>query len=92
MAMNVIYGKTTNFDMKEFPSETRIPTMYFKKADEIISNTRNYLPEELQINMVNPKGKGTSMNSLSTERTTRKTKAKQKETGIGPNETDARVR
>jgi sister-chromatid-cohesion protein PDS5 len=92
MAMNVIFTKTTNFDMKEFPSETRIPTMYFKRADEIISNTKNYLPAELQINMNNPKGKGTSINSITNERPSRKTKAKQKETGIGPNETDARVR
>ncbi|XP_011506511.1 PREDICTED: sister chromatid cohesion protein PDS5 homolog B-B isoform X1 [Ceratosolen solmsi marchali] len=90
MAMNVIFTKTTNFDMKEFPSETRIPTMYFKRADEIISNTKNYLPAELQINMNNPKGKGTAINSITNERPSRKTKAKQKETGIGPNETDAR--
>lgn len=90
--MNVIFTKTTNFDMKEFPSDTRIPTMYFKRAEEIFSNTKNYLPAELQINMNNPKGKGTPMNSLTNERPSRKTKAKQREMGIGPNETDARVR
>ena len=90
MAMNVIFTKTTNFDMKEFPTETRIPTMYFKKTDEII-NTKNYLPAELQINMNNPRGKNTTFNSIS-ERPQRKAKTKQKETGVGPNETDARVR
>ncbi|XP_003426788.1 sister chromatid cohesion protein PDS5 homolog B isoform X2 [Nasonia vitripennis] len=91
MAMNVVFTKTTNFDMKEFPSDTRIPTMYFKRTEEIFSNTKNYLPAELQINMNNPKGKGAPMNSLTNERPTRKTKAKQKEMGIGPNETDARL-
>lgn len=91
MAMNVVFSKTTNFDMKESPSEIRIPTMYFKRVDDT-PNTKNYLPAELQINMNMPKGKGTGMNSLISERPTRKTKAKQKETGIGPNETDARVR
>ncbi|KAL7294326.1 hypothetical protein TKK_0012336 [Trichogramma kaykai] len=91
MAMNVIFSKTTNYDMKEFPSETRIPTMYFKRSDEIITNTKNYLPAELQINMNNPKSKGSSMNSV-IERPTRKTKIKVKEAGIGPNETDARLR
>lgn len=94
LAMNVIYTKTTNFDMKEFPSETRIPTMYFKRADETLHNQKNYLPAELQVNMTNPKGKGSFHNTHTVnERPQRKTKSKQqKEVGIGPNETDARVR
>lgn len=89
LAMNVIYTKTTNFDMKEFPSEARIPTMYFKRTDELITNSVNYLPPELQINMTSPKGKGLHLNSMS-ERPKRGPKGKQKEIGIGPNETDAR--
>lgn len=93
MAMNVIYTKTTNFDMKEFPSETRIPTMYFKRSDDTLHNQKNYLPTELQINMTNPKGKGSFHNTHAVnERPQRKAKSKQKEVGIGPNETDARVR
>ena len=87
--MNVIYSKTTNFDLKEFPSELRIPTMYFKRADELLANNKNYLPAEMQINMSSPKGKG--LNSLVHEKTQRRKKG-QKEIGIGPNETDARVR
>ncbi|XP_017761765.1 PREDICTED: sister chromatid cohesion protein PDS5 homolog B-like isoform X2 [Eufriesea mexicana] len=90
--MNVIYTKTTNFDMKEFPSETRIPTMYFKRADELLTNTRNYLPAEMQINMTSPKGKVSLHNTHSvSDRPQRRAKSKQqKEVGIGPNETDAR--
>lgn len=93
LAMNVIYTKTTNFDMKEFPSETRIPTMYFKRTDEL-ANTKNYLPAEMQISMTNTKGKGSLHNVHAVnERPQRRAKSKQqKEVGIGPNETDARVR
>ena len=88
--MNVIFSKTTNFDLKEFPSELRIPTMYFKRADELLTNTKNYLPSEMQINMSSPKGKGLNAHSFN-ERGQRKKKG-HKEVGIGPNETDARVR
>lgn len=93
LAMNVIFSKTTNFDLKEFPSETRIPTMYFKRADELLANSKSYLPSEMQINMSSPKGKGLLHNThLGNDRPQRRTKAKQqKEIGIGPNETDARV-
>ncbi|XP_011866595.1 PREDICTED: sister chromatid cohesion protein PDS5 homolog B-B isoform X1 [Vollenhovia emeryi] len=95
LAMNVIYTKTTNFDLKEFPSETRIPTMYFKRSDETLHNQKIYLPAELQVNMSNPpKGRGSHFHHFSTvsERPQRKTKSKQqKEVGIGPNETDARL-
>ncbi|XP_034943211.1 sister chromatid cohesion protein PDS5 homolog B isoform X2 [Chelonus insularis] len=91
LAMNVIYTKTTNFDMKEFPSETRIPTMYFKRTDDLISNQTIYLPTEMQINMTSSKGKSSLNIHNVSERSARRTKGKQqKEVGIGPNETDAR--
>ncbi|XP_046415233.1 sister chromatid cohesion protein PDS5 homolog B isoform X2 [Neodiprion pinetum] len=92
LAMNVIFSKTTNFDLKEFPSETRIPTMYFKKADELLVNSKNYLPAEMQVNMSSPKAKGLLHNThMGNDRPQRRTKSKQqKEVGIGPNETDAR--
>ncbi|XP_049833683.1 sister chromatid cohesion protein PDS5 homolog B-B isoform X1 [Schistocerca gregaria] len=49
LAMSLIMSKTTNFDMKEFPSEARIPTMYFRRhEDNIFVNTRIYIPPELQ--------------------------------------------
>ena len=80
--------------MKEFPSETRIPTMYFKRADELLTNSKNYLPAEMQIDMTSPKGKGSHLNAHSmSDRPQRRAKSKQqKEVGVGPNETDARVR
>ncbi|XP_063982810.1 sister chromatid cohesion protein PDS5 homolog B isoform X1 [Diachasmimorpha longicaudata] len=91
LAMNVIYTKTTNFDMKEFPSELRIPTMYFKRADELISNSINYLPAEMQINMTSPKGKGGLIHNTNERSTRKKGKHARETVGIGPNETDARL-
>ncbi|KAH0539698.1 sister chromatid cohesion protein PDS5 homolog B isoform X1 [Cotesia glomerata] len=91
LAMNVIYTKTTNFDMKEFPSESRIPTMYFKRSDDLMSNVAvSYLPSEMQIDMTSPKGKNTLLNFVN-DKPGRRAKGKQKEVGIGPNETDARL-
>lgn len=76
--------------MKEFPAKPRIPSMYFKHLDELQVNVKNYLPPEMQISMLNTvKGKGVYGNT--TNERPRRNKGKQKEVGIGPNETDARV-
>ena len=92
IAMNVIYTKTTNFDMKEFPSKTRIPSMYFKYTEDQQTNMKNYLPVEMQISMVNTtKGKGLFSKGIIANERPRRGKGKQKEVGIGPNETDAKV-
>lgn len=34
LAMGLILSKTTSFEMKEFPSDPRIPPMYFKKHED----------------------------------------------------------
>lgn len=49
LAMSIIWSKTVNYDMKEFPTETRIPTMYFAQQTENFVNTRVFLPPELQV-------------------------------------------
>ncbi|XP_046390975.1 sister chromatid cohesion protein PDS5 homolog A isoform X2 [Ischnura elegans] len=47
LAMGLIVSKTTNFEMKEFPAEPRIPPMYFKRhEDPLFINHRIYLPQE----------------------------------------------
>lgn len=63
--------------------------MYFKRADELLANSKNYLPTEMQINMSSPKGK---LNTHTFNERPQRRKKGQKEVGIGPNETDARVR
>ncbi|XP_047482987.1 sister chromatid cohesion protein PDS5 homolog B-A-like [Penaeus chinensis] len=55
LAMGLILSKTTSFEMKEFPSDPRIPPMYFKKhEDPNFVNVKSYLPLELQVTA--PKG------------------------------------
>ncbi|XP_066979416.1 sister chromatid cohesion protein PDS5 homolog B-B isoform X2 [Macrobrachium rosenbergii] len=55
LAMGLILSKTTSFEMKEFPSDPRIPPMYFKKhEDPNFVNVKSYLPAELQVTA--PKG------------------------------------
>ncbi|XP_037070380.1 sister chromatid cohesion protein PDS5 homolog A-A-like [Pollicipes pollicipes] len=49
LAMGLLLTKTTNFEMREFPSEPRIPPMYFRKpADPNFVNGKLYLPIEMQ--------------------------------------------
>lgn len=51
--MDILLQKTVNFEMKDFPSESRISPMYFKKhEDPNFVNTRLYIPPELQVNVV----------------------------------------
>nr|XP_045585415.1 sister chromatid cohesion protein PDS5 homolog B-B-like [Procambarus clarkii]XP_045585416.1 sister chromatid cohesion protein PDS5 homolog B-B-like [Procambarus clarkii] len=55
LAMGLILSKTTSFEMKDFPSDPRIPPMYFKKhEDPNFVNVKSYLPTELQVTA--PKG------------------------------------
>lgn len=50
LAMGLILSKTVSFEMKDFPSDPKIPPMYFKKHDDPnFVNESSYLPEELQV-------------------------------------------
>lgn len=48
LAMSVIWARSTSFELREFPSDARIPTMYFAPQPEDFVNTRVFLPPELQ--------------------------------------------
>ncbi|CAK1543464.1 unnamed protein product [Leptosia nina] len=48
LAMSVIWSRATCSEMREFPTDVRIPTMYFAVQDEYFANTRVFLPPELQ--------------------------------------------
>ncbi|XP_047520595.1 sister chromatid cohesion protein PDS5 homolog B-B isoform X2 [Pieris napi] len=48
LSMSVIWSRSTSFEMREFPSDVRIPTMYFAPQSECFVNTRVFLPPELQ--------------------------------------------
>ncbi|XP_057373894.1 sister chromatid cohesion protein PDS5 homolog B-B-like isoform X1 [Daphnia carinata] len=50
LAMGLIMQKTTSFEMKDYPTQPRIPSMYFRTHDDPnFLNTKIYLPPELQI-------------------------------------------
>ncbi|XP_039299402.1 sister chromatid cohesion protein PDS5 homolog B [Nilaparvata lugens] len=59
LAMTVLVSKTINFEMRNFPTEPRIPAMYFKRMDDSIDNKKNYLPPDMQV----PKKLSPSSNS-----------------------------
>ncbi|GBP33770.1 Sister chromatid cohesion protein PDS5 homolog B, partial [Eumeta japonica] len=48
LAMTLIWARSNNFEMREFPSDARIPTMFFSPQNEYFVNTRVFLPPELQ--------------------------------------------
>lgn len=52
LAMGLVLSKTTNYEMKEFPAETRVPTMYFRRhEDSLWVNAKSYLPPDMQVRL-----------------------------------------
>ncbi|KAL0861628.1 hypothetical protein ABMA27_009125 [Loxostege sticticalis] len=48
LAMSVIWSRSSSFELGDFLSDARIPTMYFAPQPEFFVNTRVFLPPELQ--------------------------------------------
>ena len=49
LAISLLYSKTTNFELKEFPAQTQLSTLYFKthpKGENWI-NPLVYVPQEM---------------------------------------------
>ncbi|XP_067006125.2 sister chromatid cohesion protein PDS5 homolog B-A [Anabrus simplex] len=90
LAMGLILSKTVNFDLKEFPSDVRIPAMYFHSHDDpMFVNTKMYIPAELQYQP--PKKTGLSI-SMSSEKNARKARGRvvKQQVAVGINETDVK--
>ena len=50
LAMGLLLSKTTNYEMKEFPADTRVPTMYFRRHEDALwVNAKSYLPPDMQV-------------------------------------------
>lgn len=47
IAFHLIYSKSPAHDMREYPSDTRIPSMYFAPPTDGFENTHYYLPVDL---------------------------------------------
>ncbi|XP_044744637.1 sister chromatid cohesion protein PDS5 homolog B [Coccinella septempunctata] len=80
LAMGLLVSKTTNYDLKDFPSDTRIPIMYFSPQPDF-SNTRVFLPPELQYQ---PNVKATINVSMLNNDRNKRPKNKLKLEGCGP--------
>lgn len=89
LAMNILLSKTTNYDFKDYPSETRIPTMYFAPQPEHFLNTKVFLPPELQFQA--PKKTGITLSMVASEKQTKRPKGKIKPEACGPLGTDVKV-
>ncbi|KAJ8941700.1 hypothetical protein NQ318_023296 [Aromia moschata] len=83
LASGLLLTRTTNYELKDFPSETRIPTMYFSPQADFV-NTRVFLPPELQYQP--NKKTSITLSMLNSERQ-KKPKPKKPE-GCGPLGTD----
>lgn len=90
MALSLIMAKTTNYDFKDFPSETRIPTMYFAPQPDQFINTKVFLPPEFQFQA--PKKTGITLAMVAAEKQQKKPKGKLKQPeACGPLGTDVKV-
>lgn len=86
LASGLLLTRTTNYDLKDFSSETRIPTMYFMPQQDFV-NTRVFLPPELQYQ---PNVKPSITLSMLNSDRQKKPKPKKPE-GCGPLGTDVQV-
>ncbi|XP_026466131.1 sister chromatid cohesion protein PDS5 homolog B isoform X1 [Ctenocephalides felis] len=84
LAMGLILSKTSNYDLKEYPSETRIPSMYFQPQPDNFVNTKIYIPPEVQVQTIK---KAVTL-SIVPENKGIKRKAKRILVGVGPQGTD----
>lgn len=89
LTTGLLLTKATNYELKDFPSETRIPTMLFVPQRNF-QNTRVFLPPELQYQ---PNKKQTltlsMLNNENKEKASKKNK--QKNEGCGPLGQDVQV-
>lgn len=89
LAMSILLSKTTNYDFKDYPSETRIPTMYFAPQPDHFVNTKVFLPPELQFQA--PKKTGITLAMVAAEKQAKRPKGKIKPEPCGPLGTDVKV-
>lgn len=87
LASGLLLTKTTNYDFKDFPSETRIPTMYFSPQPDFV-NTKVFLPPELQYQP--SKKQGITLAMVDAEKQNKKIKKTAPE-GCGPLGTECKV-
>lgn len=95
LAMGIVVSKTSNFELKDYPAEPRIPAMYFKRPEDTnFVNTKLYLPPELQQQNIQKKGLGFTNTSINVNASIAGRRPRGRKPaipqGVGPNETDAK--
>ncbi|XP_022921243.1 sister chromatid cohesion protein PDS5 homolog B isoform X2 [Onthophagus taurus] len=85
LSSGLLLTKTVNYDMKNFPTDTRVPTMYWVPQVDL-SNSRVFLPPELQYQ---PNKKGITLSMVNADRL-KKVKSKMRSEGCGPLGTDVK--
>lgn len=45
LAMHIILQKSNNYDVRDFSSDARIPSMYYQVQPDSYQNVKNYIPE-----------------------------------------------
>lgn len=86
LALGLLVSRTTNYDFKDFPMDTKIPQLYYVSQTDFI-NSRVFLPPELQYQP--NKKPSITLSVLNHERQTKKSKTKPE--GVGPLGTDVEV-
>nr|CAI5853212.1 unnamed protein product [Callosobruchus analis] len=77
LASGLLLTRATNYDLKDFPGETRVPTMYFAPQPIDFVNTRVFLPPKLQYQ---PNVKPITLSMLNCQTDTRKKSQRLKRT------------
>uniref|UniRef100_A0AAG5DIG4 Uncharacterized protein n=1 Tax=Anopheles atroparvus TaxID=41427 RepID=A0AAG5DIG4_ANOAO len=62
IAMGLVLTRITSYDLREFPVEARIPSMYFQTQPEDFNNTRYYIPDDMYT-LTDRSGKGPAPSS-----------------------------
>lgn len=88
LTSGLLLTKATNYDLKDSPSETRIPTMYFYPQSDFI-NTRVFLPPDLQYQP--NKKMAISFSMVGQDRPAKRTKNKPKQDQCSPLGTDVKL-
>lgn len=64
VAMGLVMSKTTNYEMKEYPTMPRVPPMYFKKHDDPnFVNSMVFVPQEFTVSHMKKNVMATTSNT-----------------------------
>lgn len=82
IAMGLVMSKTTNYEMKKYPTMPRVPPMYFKRSEDLnYINHKVYVPLEFTVQHM-------KKNVITTSQVPAKSKRKNANDGLDSNSID----